>query len=94
MSGPLWLEYRQFCPDCGQVSFIFSRIGDGVALSLGWDHRIGFLPAEEVSRKAARFADRFARKPSLELAHGWRRLDGEPDFAQALADEASVSGVH
>jgi len=93
MSGAVWLEYRQFCPDCGQVSFIFSRVGDGVAWSLGWDHRIGFLPAEDVSAKAAKFPERFARKPSVKLPFGWRRLEGEPQLMEALGP-AQLAAMH
>lgn len=80
MSGHVWLKYQQVCPDCGQFSFIFSRVGDGVALSMGLDHEAGWVPAVEVNRKASRFADRFARDPSLSLPAGWCLLEGPPQF--------------
>lgn len=85
MSAQVWLQYSTYCPDCGQLSYIFSRVSDGVALSLGWHHELGFVPAADVDRKAARFADRFARDSSLALPLGWRKLDGPPSFAPVAA---------
>lgn len=85
MSAHVWLKFQQLCPDCGGASFIFSRVGDGVAQSLGLDHAAGWVPAVEVNRKAARFADRFARNPSLSLPPGWCLLDGPPEFVPSSA---------
>jgi hypothetical protein len=76
MSDSVRLEFVQRCPDCGGFSMVLASIREGQAVCIGWDHGEGYVPAESVSRRAVRFAQRFAVDPTLDLPIGWRRVVG------------------